>query len=49
MTAFYVANEVKGTRFQHLEYFLRQFGALNILVAERDQATADSCNANMPE
>src|SRR5260370_22319919 len=38
MTAFYVANEVKRTWPQHLEYFLRQFGALNILVAERDQA-----------
>src|SRR6266403_616049 len=33
-----VANEVKGTWSQHLEYFLGQFGALNILVAERDQA-----------
>src|SRR5436190_1779107 len=38
MTAFYVANEVKRTWPQHFEYFLRQFGALNILVAERDQA-----------
>src|SRR5437762_7164895 len=38
MAAFYVANEVKGTWSQHLEYFLRQFGALDILVAERDQA-----------
>src|SRR5437667_382423 len=38
MTAFYVANEVKRTWSQHLEYFLGQFGALNILVAERDQA-----------
>src|SRR6266481_6105795 len=38
MTAFYVANEVKGTWSQHLEYFLGQFGALNILVPERDQA-----------
>src|SRR5882672_10653397 len=33
-----VANEVKRTWSQHLEYFLGQFGALNILVAERDQA-----------
>src|SRR5262245_61125142 len=32
MTAFYVASEVKGTWPEHLEYFLRQFGALNILV-----------------
>src|SRR5882724_7942662 len=38
MAAFYVANEVKRTWFQHLEYFLGQFGALDILVAERDQA-----------
>src|SRR6478672_13909878 len=38
MTAFYVADEVKRTWFQHLEYFLGQFGALNVLVAERDQA-----------
>src|SRR5262249_15874017 len=38
MTAFYVANEVKRTWSQHLEHFLGQFGALNILVAERDQA-----------
>src|SRR5207253_9514934 len=38
MTAFNVANEVKRTWPQHLKYFLRQFGALNILVAERDQA-----------
>src|SRR5437667_6519631 len=37
MTAFYVANKVKRTWFQHLEHFLGQFGALNILVAERDQ------------
>src|SRR5213080_2239524 len=37
MTAFYVANEVKRTWSQHLEHFLGQFGALNILVAERDQ------------
>src|SRR6266513_4423273 len=37
-TAFYVANEVKRTWSQHLEYFLGQFGALHILVAERDQA-----------
>src|SRR6476660_679778 len=37
-TAFYVANEVKRTWSQHLEYFLGQFGALDILVAERDQA-----------
>src|SRR6266516_2398241 len=37
MTAFYVANEVKRTWFQHLEYFLGQLGTLNILVAERDQ------------
>src|SRR6266403_161125 len=34
MAAFYVANEVKRTWPQHLEYFLGQFGALNILVAE---------------
>src|SRR6476659_4875805 len=39
MAAFYVANEVERTWFQHLEYFLGQFGALNIVVAERDQAT----------
>src|SRR3954454_25064780 len=38
MAAFYVADEVKRTWFQHLEYFLRQFRALDILVAERDQA-----------
>ena len=38
MAAFYVANEVKRTWFQHLEYFLGQFGALDIFVAERDQA-----------
>src|SRR5262245_9148185 len=38
MAAFYVANEVKRTWSQHLEYFLGQFGAFNILVAERDQA-----------
>src|SRR5947209_14114422 len=38
MAAFYVANEVKRTWSQHLEYFLGQFGALDILVAERDQA-----------
>src|SRR5262245_5841037 len=38
MAAFYVANEVKRTWTQHLEYFLGQFGALDILVAERDQA-----------
>src|SRR5437899_431186 len=38
MTPFNVANEVKRTWFQHLKYFLGQFGALNILVAERDQA-----------
>src|SRR6476620_11644312 len=38
MTAFYVANEVERTWFQHLEYFLGQFGAFNVLVAERDQA-----------
>src|SRR6476620_3156903 len=38
MATFYVANEVKRTWFQHLEYFLGQFGALDILVAERDQA-----------
>src|SRR5262249_11418796 len=37
MTAFYVANEVKRTWSQHLEYFLGQFGALDVLVAERDQ------------
>src|SRR6266480_7514141 len=38
MTTFYVADEVKRTWSQHLEYFPGQFGALNILVAERDQA-----------
>src|SRR6266496_5765760 len=38
MSAFYVADEVKRTWFQHLKHFLGQFGALNILVAERDQA-----------
>src|SRR5438876_5710232 len=38
MTPFNVANEVKRTWFQHLKYFLGQFGALNILVAERDKA-----------
>src|SRR5216117_2283975 len=38
MTAFNVANEIKRTWFQHLKYFLGQFGPLNILVAERDQA-----------
>src|SRR6266480_4701768 len=38
VTAFYVANEVKRTWFQHLEHFLGQFGALDILVAKRDQA-----------
>src|SRR6266699_551594 len=37
MTAFYVANEVKRTWSQHLKHFLGQFGALNILIAERDQ------------
>jgi hypothetical protein len=37
MAAFYVANEVERTWFQHLEYFLGQFGALDILVAKRDQ------------
>src|SRR4029453_17520362 len=37
MTTFYVAHEVKRTWSQHLEHFLGQFGALNILVAERDQ------------
>src|SRR6201982_1029751 len=40
MAAFYVANEVKRTWSQHLEYFLGQFGALNILVAERNQANS---------
>src|SRR6266480_7572805 len=34
MAAFYVANEVKRTWSQHLEYFLGQFGALDILVAK---------------
>src|SRR5213595_337038 len=38
MTAFYVANKVKRTWSQHLEYLLGKFGALDILVAERDQA-----------
>src|SRR6266513_3204016 len=38
MTAFYIANEVKRTWSQHLEHFLGEFGALHILVAERDQA-----------
>src|SRR6266576_2726022 len=38
VTAFYVANEVKRTWSQHLEHFLGQFGALDILVAKRDQA-----------
>src|SRR5437773_8355571 len=37
MTAFYVANEVKRTWSQQLQYFLGQFDALNILVAKRDQ------------
>src|SRR5439155_12739900 len=37
MSAFYVADEVKRTWFQHLKHFLGQFGALNVLVAERNQ------------
>src|SRR5256885_7057559 len=40
MTAFYVANEVQRTWFQHLEHFLGQFGALHVLVAQRDQANS---------
>src|SRR5882757_2563274 len=37
MPTLYVADEVKRTWFQHLEHFLGQFGALNVLVAERHQ------------
>src|SRR6478672_5091788 len=37
MAAFYVANEVERTWFQHLEYFLGQFRAFDILVSKRDQ------------
>src|SRR5882672_350292 len=37
MSSFYVADEVKRTWFQHLEHFLGQFVALNVLVTQRNQ------------
>src|SRR5438552_16991117 len=49
MTAFYVANKVKRTWSQHLEHFLGEFGALHILIAERDKANGRTLvMQNMP-